>query len=197
MNINNTLASLLQETWFPSTQLSIQREGKTYHFVSAGHDNTTSHGMILSPLACKAWQAEGRWMKCFGPNITALKIKIRAGAKSHNRARRTKLIYLVSGYSPCNPDRRIAETKAYLKNLQECIQHCQDHRTILIMGTDTNVSFGTNRDRASEWPTTGKYGIPASGKYQQKTATKFQNLLTLHNLCLATTFPIQIQTKAS
>lgn len=117
MNINNTFASLLQETWLPSTQLDIPQEGGKYHFISAGHDNATSHGrrkggvgIILSPPALKAWQDHKGWMKYFGPNIIALKIMIRTGSKNH-RGRHTKRIYLVSGYSPCNPDSRTKHTQ--------------------------------------------------------------------------------------
>lgn len=64
-----------------------------------------------------------------------------------------------------------------------------DPKYILVMRTDANISFGTNQDRASDWSTTtGRHGIPVTGKYQQKSATELQGILACHKLCLATTF---------
>lgn len=194
MNTDNNYASLLQKTWLPSIQLQLPQEGSTYHFVSAEHAKPKGNGrynggvgIILSPMAYRAWQSHDRWMAHFGLNIIAMKLKIRTGSKSH-KAKHTKRVYLVSGYSPCNPEIEKAEMKAYLKNLQECLKQCQNRKYILIMGTDANISFGTNRDRARDWPTTGRYGIPVTGTYQLNAANKMQGLIACHNLCLATTF---------
>ena len=193
MSIRNTYATLLQETWLPSTQLEIVQDEIKYHFVSAGYDTSQPKrgggvGIILSPRAHKAWQDNEGWMMQFGPNILALKLNIQTGSKKH-RGRHSRRIYLVSGYSPSNPDSKTTEMQAYLTNLQNCLKQCKDPKYILIMGTDANISFGTNQDRASNWQeTTGKHGIQATGKYQQKSASKLQEILACHKLCLATTF---------
>ena len=188
MSTQDIYATLLQETWLPPTRLEIKHDGKNYQLVSAGHGKNQNKrkggvGIILSPRAHKAWLEKKGWMRQFGPNIIALKLNIRTGPKKH-RGRHSKLLYLVSGYSPSNPDRKTDDMRKYLRNLQACLKQCENSKYILIMGTDANISFGTNRDRASNWPkTTGKHGIQATGKYQKKAATELQGILACHKLC--------------
>ena len=151
MNTRDIYATLLQETWLPPTQLEIEQDEKNYKFISAGYGKSQQMrkggvGIILSPRAHKAWQDHEGWMMRFGPNIIALKLRIRTGPKKH-RDRHSKLIYLVSGYSPSNSDSKTDDMKKYLRNLQACLEQGENLEYILIMGTDANISFGTNRDR--------------------------------------------------
>ena len=177
-------AVCLQETWKHGTDNFIDNNCL---FILHGYTPTedTSRrgkggvGIALSQLAIQSWKDAGSDVYTnFGKRIVAIRLCLK------DRNDKNIFIYLVSAYAPVGvADDNVWDT--FLENLERCI-YSKRESDILIIGSDTNSSLGTNNNPRNDntMSSIGKFGLP----HCNKAGIRLSSFLEINNLVACSTY---------
>ena len=177
-------AVCLQETWKHGTDDFIDNN---FLFILHGYTPTedTSRrgkggvGIVLSQPAIQAWKDAGSVVYTnFGKRIIAIRLCLK------DRNNKNIFIYLVSAYAPIGiADVNVWDT--FLENLERCI-HSKRESDILIIGSDTNSSLGTNNNPKNDnaMSSVGKFGL----QHCNKAGIRLTTFLEINNLVACSTY---------
>jgi exonuclease III len=173
----NIWAACLQETW----QESSICENQEHIIIRHGPDTVTNRAgtgvaIVLSPHAKKSWEAAGSVQKAYGSRILSIKLKTR------DCSGKPLDLILVCTYAP-HSSKPIAEQKAYIEQLENCLRDAKDYE-IMIIGTDANARLSKKKAGIVDDGVSGYFGADKNST----TGTELRSLLAYYEYCSASTF---------